>query len=201
MAAAVPQRRCLASGESAPADELLRFVVGPDGDVVPDVAGRLPGRGLWVRSDRALLERAVSRGLFARAARGRAQAPRDLPGRTESLLARRCADLLGLARRAGQVEAGFDAVANALDRGRAAALVTASDARPHGRRKLGRRASHLPQVACLTSAELGLALGRESVVHAAVAPGRCCQRFLKEAYRLGGIRSEGGTAAAESSHI
>ena len=197
MSGVVSIRRCIASGKTASADELLRFVIAPDGDVVLDLAGRLPGRGLWVRPDRALLQRAVSRGLFARAARRRARVAPDLPDRTESMLARRCAELLGLARGARQAYVGFVAVAGALEAGRVAAVVTASGGGRHGRRKLLPQASHLAQVGCLTATELGLALGRETVVHAALAPGRLCQRFLKDARRLGAVRGESGSVIGE----
>src|SRR5690625_177345 len=97
----VPVRRCLASGERLPQDRLIRFVVGPDKEVVPDLAGRLPGRGLWIRCERALLEKAIARGLFARAARTAVQVPPDLPERVGLALRRRCQDWLGMARRGG----------------------------------------------------------------------------------------------------
>ena len=109
-----PQRRCIASGEVRPKDELLRFVVGPDGAVVPDPAGRLPGRGLWLSPRRDMLEKACVRNLFAKAARAAVRLPDDLPACTEAALRRRFLELLGLANRAGQMIAGFQKVKDRL---------------------------------------------------------------------------------------
>jgi predicted RNA-binding protein YlxR (DUF448 family) len=182
------ERRCIATGASADPESLVRFVLGPDGAVVPDIEERLPGRGLWVTADRAALDHAVAKQLFAKAARRAVKVPPDLVARTEALLTRRCLDLLGLARRGGALITGFDAVAEMLGSGRAAVRLTAAGAGPDGREKLDRRAGALPVVDCLTRGELSLALGKENVVHAALAPGRLSGRFLREARRLGGIR-------------
>ena len=182
------ERRCIATGASGDPESLVRFVLGPDGAVVPDIEERLPGRGLWVTADRAALDHAVAKQLFAKAARRAVKVPPDLVARTEALLTRRCLDLLGLARRGGALITGFDAVAEMLGSGRAAVRLTAAGAGPDGREKLDRRAGPLPVVDCLTRGELSLALGKENVVHAALAPGRLAGRFLREARRLGGVR-------------
>ena len=172
---------------------MVRFVVGPEGSVVPDVAGRLPGRGLWVTASREAVERAM-RGGFAKAARAGVKVPAGLADTVADLLLRRVIDTLGLARRAGVVETGFDRVGEALDSGRVAVLVQASDASTLGRRKLAAKAqarggeAKVAEIDCLTLAELGLALGRENVVHAAVAPGGLAQRLLDDAARLYGFR-------------
>src|SRR5208282_1633455 len=113
-------RTCLVSGESRDKGELLRFVVGPDGDIVPDIEGRLPGRGLWLLPRRDIVATALAKRLFARAARKNVSAPAGLADRVEDLLARRCVDLIGLARRAGQAVTGFAKVEAALDKGEAA---------------------------------------------------------------------------------
>jgi uncharacterized protein len=185
-----PVRRCVATWAVKPAGEMVRFVVDPSGAVVPDVAGRLPGRGLWVTAERSAVDRA-SRGGFAKAARAAVKVPPNLAGLVETLLARRAGEILGLARRSGAVLTGFDRVAEALAEGKVAVLVQAGDASPSGRAKLSAkaRALGLREVECLTLAELGLALGRENVVHAAVAPGGLAQRLLDETDRLHGFRS------------
>jgi uncharacterized protein len=185
-----PVRRCVATWTVKPTGEMVRFVVDPAGAVVPDVAARLPGRGLWVMAERAAVERAA-RGGFAKAARAAVKVPPHLADQVETLLARRATDVLGLARRSGALLAGFDKVAEALTAGRVAVLVQAADASPAGRAKLSAKARALgvPEVDCLTLAELGLALGRENVVHAAVAPGGLAQRLLGETQRLHGFRS------------
>jgi len=182
------ERRCFVTGEVRPRQGLVRFVVDPAGTVVPDVAGTLPGRGLWLTAARDIVERACRKGQFARAQRGPAAAPDDLADRVERLLARRCIELIGLARRAGQVTAGFDQVAETLRAGRAGLLIEAAEAAPGGAGKLRARGAGLPGVPVLSSDELGQALGRERAVHLAVAPGRLAERLAEEAARLAGFR-------------
>jgi len=157
--------------------------------VVPDLAERLPGRGYWVSADAALLRRAVEKQAFARAARRPVQVQRDLPEQVAELLRRRCIELVSLARRAGGTVAGFEKVAAALAQGRVAVLLAAIDGAADGRRKLAGRAAGLPFVAALSAADLGLAFGRESVVHAALGPGGLADRFVMEARRLEGVRA------------
>ena len=168
---------------------LLRFVVGPDGVLVPDVEARLPGRGLWLTSGRDIVDRAVAKRLFARAARRPVSVPVDLADRVEALVARRCGDALGLARRAGSAVAGFDRVSDAVRRGRAAMLLFACDGAEGGRQKLGALGRNLPSAAVLTSAELGAAFGRERIVHAAVRGGPMCERLRVDLARLAGFRA------------
>ncbi|MCW5753039.1 MAG: RNA-binding protein, partial [Alphaproteobacteria bacterium] len=129
----MPERRCIATGETKGPGEMVRFVVGPEGGIVPDLAGDLPGRGIWVSARRDCLELAVRKRLFARAARADVTVPPDLADLVERLVARRALDLLGLARRAGQVVAGFEKVRERLAAGRVAVLVQAGDAAPDGR--------------------------------------------------------------------
>ncbi|MBY0431208.1 MAG: RNA-binding protein, partial [Rhodospirillales bacterium] len=156
-----PERRCIASGRVAPKDGMIRFVIGPDGVVVPDVEGILPGRGIWLSASRDMVNTAVVKKLFAKAARARVTAPPDLAERLEHLLLRRCLDLLGLARRAGQVVAGFEKVRAELKAGRGAVLIAARDGAADGREKIRALAPRLPLVCVLANAELSAALGRE----------------------------------------
>jgi hypothetical protein len=185
-----PERRCLASGAVRPKCELIRFVVGPDGSVVPDVDGRLPGRGLWLTAQRDMIDRACARNLFAKAARAPARAPADLADQVERLLRRRCLDLLGLARRGGAVAGGFDAASAWLGNGAAALLLQAEDAAEGGRGKLRAlaRARGVPVVEIFTAADLGRALGREALVHVAVAAGGIATRLREALARLDGLR-------------
>jgi len=163
-------------------------VLAPDGTVTPDILERLPGRGLWVSARRDILDAALAKRLFARAARSAATAPPDLSDRVERLLAMRCCELLGLARRSGQAVAGFEKVREALRGGRAGLLVEAADGAAHGRQKLAALGTGVPQIAVLRSDELGLAFGRDHVVHAAVAPSRFAERLMVDAGRLAGFR-------------
>lgn len=168
---------------------LLRFVVGPDRVLVPDVEARLPGRGLWLTPRRDIVERAVAKRLFARAARGPVSVPAELADRVEVLLVRRCGDALGFGRRAGLAVAGFDRVSEAVRRGRAAMLLFALDAAEGGRRKLVALGRGLPSIGALTAAELGAAFGRERIVHAAIGGGPLCRRLRSDLMRLAGFRA------------
>ena len=190
-----PLRRCLASGEVLPKAELLRFVVDPSGTLVPDVAGRLPGRGLWLKPERAMIERAVTRRLFAKAAKAPVRVPEDLIDRLQSLERRRLFDLLGLAKRASLVVAGFEKVRAALQEGRAALLFEASDGAADGRDKLLQLAGHvLPDLRTarvFSAEELGRAVGREPIVHLALLPGGVTERLDQALTRLDAMRGGG----------
>ena len=183
-------RRCIASGESKPREALLRFVVGPNGALVPDLGEALPGRGLWVSAERAALAKACDRGLFARAARRPIAVAPDLIDEVEGQLTARALDLLGLARRAGGLVTGFDQVRRMLAAGRAAVLIEASDGARHGRARLGALARDIPVIAHFDGAALSRSVGRDNVVHAALAPGRLADRFVQESARLGRVRRE-----------
>jgi hypothetical protein len=182
-----PLRRCIVTRDVLPKDALVRFVIGPSGEVVPDVQGRLPGRGLWVRSEQAVLSTAVAKNHFAKAARRAVDVPSDLVERTVSLLRQRCLDHLGLARRAGQVVCGFEKVRDSLQHGRVGLLVAARDGAADGRAKLRAATGDLPMLTLFTATELSAALGRENVVHAALAPGRLAERLRADAARLAGL--------------
>jgi predicted RNA-binding protein YlxR (DUF448 family) len=183
-------RRCLVTREVRPRAALLRFVRDPEGRVLPDVEARLPGRGMWLSSELDVVNKAVAKNLFARAARAPTRAAADLGEQVERLLARRALATLGLARRAGQVAAGFEQVRAALRSHEAAVLLAASDGAADGRRKLRRLAPDLPLIVAFGSAELGAALGRDSLVHVAVAPGALAQRLLQDVARLAGFRRD-----------
>jgi hypothetical protein len=172
---------------------MVRFVVGPEGAVVPDVAQKLPGRGCWVSADRAAIAKACEKGLFSKSFKASVKCPSDLGSQVELLLVKRCIEHLGLARRAGHVIIGYAQVEEAFRKrdGRIAALVEASDSGPADRGKLvkyARISGDVAVVGALSSQEIGLAFGRESVVHAALASGALAARFLVEAGRLGGFR-------------
>ena len=188
------ERRDIVSGEVLPESRLLRFVAAPDGAVVPDVAAKLPGRGLWVAATRAAIATAVEKKLFARAAKANVTATADLPARAEAALVARMVGDLGLARRSGALVLGFDNVLRALEGPRPPkVLIEAFDGSADGKRKLY-AAAHRLELECaviesLTSAELGLALGRENVIHAAVQPGGLAERLTLDAQRLNGLRA------------
>ncbi len=176
------------TGEVHDRAALLRLVIGPDGDIVPDIDARLPGRGLWLTPRRDIVERAVAKRIFARAARRPVSASPELADRIEGLLARRCRDSLGLARRAGLAVGGFDRVSEAVRHGKVGLLLVALDGAEGSRRKLAALGRGLPAASVLTTAELGAAFGRERIVHAAVGGGKLCRRLQLDLARLAGLR-------------
>ena len=184
----VPHRRCVVSGESLPIGRLIRFVADPEGTIVPDVARALPGRGLWLTADRAMIDEATSKRLFSKAARGNVSVCLDLADRVEGLLKRRCLNHLGLARRAGLVAAGAEKVKALLESGQTAALFEASDGSPQERAKIVSLAPDTPIVDAFTGAELGDALGRDVIVHIALQPSSLTTTLLEDAARYAGLR-------------
>jgi len=191
---AMRERRCIVSGEVLPEGKIIRFVVAPDGAITPDLAARLPGRGIWVGATRATLTAAASKNLFAKAARANVRVGDDLAARVEALLVERMQFDLGMARRAGQIFLGFDTVLRALQSDTPPALMLeASDGAEDGKRKLfaagHARGLKIQTVECLTSAELSVAVGRENVIHAALKSGRLQERLSLDAERLSGLRA------------
>jgi predicted RNA-binding protein YlxR (DUF448 family) len=185
-------RRDIVTREVLDETRLIRFVAGPDGAVVPDLARRLPGRGLWVAADRASVDAAARKGLFARSAKAPLVASPDLAEQTAALLGARLLAGLGLARKAGQLVVGFEKVAGAVAAGKVGILIEAADGAVDGRRKilaLARRQEPPPPAAgFFTSAELGLALGVETVIHTAFLAGQGARRWTEDARRLSGFR-------------
>ena len=183
-------RRCLVTRRSGDRFGLIRFVVGPTGAIVPDLAESLPGRGLWLTAQRDIVASAVAKGQSARAARRPVTADPDLADQLEMLLARRCIELLGFARRAGLVSAGHQKVSEALRVGKVALLLRAADSDGRDGRELARQAGEAPVVSVLTGTELGTALGREHGVHVALGEGRLTDSLLRECRRLEGFRAD-----------
>lgn len=182
-------RKCIATGEARPREGMIRFVAGPEGEVVADLAEKLPGRGVWVTATRAALEKAVGKRLFARGLKTRIDAPADLPDTVERLLTRRLTDSVAMARKAGAAVCGFERVRDTLAGGRVSLLFAASDGAEGGKSKLRGLAENAKTCALLSSGELGLAFGRESVIHAALLEGGVTKRVLREAARLEGFRT------------
>ena len=186
-----PLRRCVVTRERMAKERMIRFVIGPDRAVVPDLAARLPGRGIWLSARRDVLQAATSRGAFAKAARGPVNVPPDLSALLQAALARRVGEIIGLARRAGQAVCGFQKAREMLTAGKAGAAVEASDGSPEEiARFLGGHAAHIPVVQPLDAAALGTIFGRDRVVHVIVAKGRLAEMVADEAGRLAGLSAE-----------
>jgi uncharacterized protein len=188
-----PMRTCIVTGEESTPERMIRFVVGPDGDIVPDLARRLPGRGMWVMARRDLLQRAVEKGLFAKAARRAVKAPADLVDRVEGLLLERPLADLGRARRAGRAVAGFVKVEQMIGRKQAGLLIVAAEADGDGLGKL--QATGLPIERLGDAGLLGGLFGRDQAVYVAVARddagGAFVERIAVGAARWRGFRLNG----------
>lgn len=191
-----PERKCIATGDVLPKSQLVRFVVGPDDQVVPDILGKLPGRGIWVSSDRKALKKAAAKGVFARAAKQPVKVPDDLVEEVDRQIARRVVDLISLARKSGEAVTGYEKVKDWLSKDYAEVLIQASDGSGRGKSKLS-----TPQdgsyIGWLTADELGLAFGKQTVIHGALASGGLTQRVVEEAQRLKGVREIGAAGAAQ----
>ena len=205
-----PERRCIATGDSGSAELLIRFVLSPEGAVVPDLAEKLPGRGAWVSAERAALEKAVKKNLFSRAFKTQALVSDDLPTQIEDLLMRRACQALAICRKAGVAAAGFEKVKETLlraewdgpedaERAQGVALLQASDGADDGRRKLSRMAPPDMVFSALTGSELGLAFGRPCVIHAALLESGATSRAIRDIRRLAGVRGLRGEEDFEDS--
>ena len=188
------ERKCIVTGEVTPKAGLIRFVVGPDDLVYPDVLGKLPGRGMYVTADRAALD-AATKGQFSRSAKRPVTVPDGLADEVERQLARHTVDLIALTRKSGRAVCGFEKVKGWLAGAeRVRVLLQASDGSVRGKAKLW-----TPEGAryfdCFTSAELGLAFGRQSVIHGALSSGRLSDRVVEEATKLRGLRENDGSKA------
>lgn len=188
------ERKCIVTGDVQPKAGLIRFALSPEDVVFPDVLEKLPGRGIWVSADREALETAVKKNLFSKAAKRAVKLPPELLGDIDRLLAKHVVDLISLARKSGRAVCGFEKVKAALDNGTAKVLLQAADGSERGKQKLW-----TPEggrwFGMLSSAELGLAFGRDSVIHGALAAGGLSKRVVEEAARLAGLRGIDGKGA------
>lgn len=187
-----PLRQCAVTRAKKSPEELIRFVAGPDGAIVPDLARHLPGRGVWVDGTYAAVAAAVRQKAFARSLKQQVSVPADLPDRVERLMARRLCEALSLANKAGLVVAGFAKIEALMARKRAIVLLHAGDAAADGVAKLDGKfnalstgeAARTASIRDLSGAEMSLAMGRPNVIHAAAAEGGATRRLIAEARRL-----------------
>jgi len=210
-----PLRRCIVTRERLPKERMIRFVVGPDRQLVPDLAAGLPGRGIWLSACRDVLELGSAREqegrqlgrqtggsadrhlarAFARAARGPVSVPSDLSGLLQAALVQRIGELIGLTRRAGQAVAGYEKAREMLRQGRARLVVQASDGSEAERKRfLSGFGPDLTVIDPIPGEALGRIFGRDYVVHVAIAPGKLAESLVVEAGRLAGLRNGSGRA-------
>lgn len=205
-----PERSCVVTRTVKAPDDLIRFVAGPEGTLVPDIRRKLPGRGVWASLSRKTIVEAIKRKAFERSLKAKVAVPADLPDMIDALMLRDALQALSMANKAGLVIAGFAKVEALIGSRRCLAVIAASDGADDGKRKIGqavRRASlareaeglkarELPVVAIFTAADLELALGRAHVIHAALAPGAAAEGVLSRWRRLVRYRTD-DTAASD----
>jgi predicted RNA-binding protein YlxR (DUF448 family) len=176
----------LVSRERFARESMLRFVVGPERQLVFDIGATLPGRGLWLSASGDVVEKSIARGVFSRAAKSQVIVPPDLRNLVEAALRQRVFDLIGMARRSGNAIAGFEKAREWLVSGKAGLVAQAVDGSVEERaRFVGGR--DIPVVAVLTAAELGRIFGREQTVHVAIAAGKLATKIQNEVLRLAGV--------------
>ena len=198
------ERMCVATRTVKPVADMIRFVIGPDGEAVPDLKSKLPGRGVWVTATHEALGDAIKRKALVRGFKQEVRLSADLVARTENLLERAVLDALAIASKAGLVATGFTKVETALAEGQVVAVLHAAEAAPDGVRKLEGTRRRRPQAApivvigALASAQLDLALGRPNVIHAALLAGPPSDTFLARFRRLERFRAGNQDTAAET---
>jgi len=203
-------RMCAVTRQVRPIDELIRFVVSPQGEVVPDLKRKLPGRGMWVSASRQTVAEAARRNQFSKGFKRELRASPALAADTEALLVRSVIEALAMTAKAGQVVSGFSKVEGAIEQRQIQALIHASDGAPDGIRKLDAlirpnaadraESREIPVVTVLTSEQLDLALGRSNVIHAALLAGPASKTFLSRSqilvrYRMADDDKTAGHAA------
>lgn len=185
-----PERRCIVTGEVGYKYGLIRFVLSPDGVVTPDIAGRLPGRGFYVTCVRSIVEKAITKGIFSRGAKAPAKIPEGLADLIDSLLVKKVIDTLSIAKKSGRILIGFDNTKSALLAEKAKYLIQASDGSKDQKAKLRPPEGKNRLISVLNGAEMGLAFGREHVIHAALTAGGATDQVVAHAARLSMYREE-----------
>jgi uncharacterized protein len=206
-------RMCAVTRQVRPIDELIRFVVSPQGEVVPDLKRKLPGRGLWISASRQAVAEAARRNQFSKGFKRELRVTPALAADTEALLVRGVIEALAMTAKAGQVVSGFSKVEGAIEQRQVQALIHASDGAADGIRKLDAQirpnagdrgeSREIPVVTVLTSEQLDLALGRSNVIHAALLAGPASKTFLSRSqilvrYRMADDDKTAGHAAKNS---
>lgn len=187
-----PVRQCAVTRERLAPDALIRYVRSPDGVVIPDVFGKLPGRGAWVTADKNVLETGLKQGVFSRAFKAQSTPMENLSQEVERQLVQRCNGLLGMAKKSGVAVLGFDQVRAYIRKQPPGWLLEASDGAEDGRNKVHFLAKAIYEdvkvAGALSSAELGMAFGREHVIHALLEQGSLSEAFAVAYRRLTGFR-------------
>ena len=182
------QRRCISSGEVCDKSAMIRFIVGPNNEIIPDISEKLPGRGIWVKSNRSFLEKALSKKLFIKSAKYKVSVRHDLINLVEAILLKSVLALISLSRKSGIAVSGYEKVKSTLSDGSASILIQAKDGSNNQKSKLRPPNGSKSYIDCLSSSELGEAFGRNYVVHASLTSGGLSKRVVHEALRLNNVR-------------
>lgn len=182
------QRRCISSGEVCDKSDMIRFIVGPNNEVIPDISEKLPGRGIWVKSNRSFLEKALSKKLFIKSAKYKVSVRHDLINLVEAILLKSVLALISLSRKSGIAVSGYEKVKSTLSDGSESILIQAKDGSNNQKSKLRPPNGSKSYIDCLSSSELGEAFGRNYVVHASLTSGGLSKRVVHEALRLNNVR-------------
>jgi len=181
------ERKCIVTGQILSKSELVRFVLGPNSLIYPDLENKLPGRGIWVKADHSAIERAEKAKLFSRATKQSAECLENLAEQVEDLIANRIIKLIGLSRKSGQCICGYEKVKDWLKKDIAKVLIQSSDGSNREKSRL-RTPNDGNYIGWLSSKELGKAFGRENITHCALASGGLTKRIVEDAQRLKGLR-------------
>ena len=190
------ERKCIATGKIGDRDAMYRFIIGPDCQVLPDLAAKLPGRGLWVSANQLSLKLAIEKNLFEKSAKKTLKVKENLISEIECLQSKRLLDLIRLARKAGQAVCGYEKVKEWLSKDKVLLLIQAYDGSGRGKSKLS-TPDKAKFIGCLSSLELGEAFGRQNAIHCAVTSGGLAKRIVHEAHRLTGLRRNFGEKSPE----
>ena len=183
-----PTRRCISSGETCYKSDMIRFVVDPNNEILPDIAEKLPGRGIWIKTNKNALSKAISKKLFLKATNNKVLVKNDLPSLVENILLKNLISLISLSRKSGNAIFGYEKVKSSLINGTARVLIQARDGSINQKGKLRPPKGTNTYIDCLTSNELGEAFGRNYVVHVSLTSGGLSKRVVHEASRLNKLR-------------
>ena len=185
------ERRCALTKQTKPESELIRYVANEAGDIFVDVNAKAPGRGVWISADKEILEKAIKSNSFANSLKRKCMPNLDLIEQTKSALMQKCLDMLGFAKRAGQVFFGFDTVYESVKSKRPAFIIEANDSAKDGREKIiglaNAKWGNIPIIGCFSNQDLSQIFGRENVIHAVFAKGVFAQNWGNELSRLAGF--------------
>ena len=190
------ERKCIVTGEIRDRDEMYRFIIDPDNQILPDLAAKLPGRGFWVSAKQSSLKLAIEKNLFEKSAKKSLKIKECLICEIENLQSKRLLDLIRLARKAGQALCGYEKVKELLSKDKVSVLIQAYDGSGRGKAKLS-TPDNAKFIGCLSALELGEAFGRQNAIHCAVTSGGLAKRIVQEAHRLKGLRRKFGEKSPE----